>query len=130
MPCHRLDRNTTGLIIFAKNQLSLKILLEKFKNHEITKLYKCKVYGTFNKKQAILKSYLFKDSKKSIVYISDKSEKGFKEIITEYKVLEQNNEKNYSILEITLHTGKTHQIRAHLAHIGHPIIGDRQIWYK
>ena len=63
-----------------------------------------------------------------MVYISDKKAVGYRETITEYKVLEENIKENYSILEIILHTGRTHQIRAHLAYLGHPIIGDRKIW--
>lgn len=123
-PCHRLDRNTSGLVIFAKNSESLNILLEKFKNMEIEKHYKAKVYGIPKKDSCTLTAYLFKDKKKSIVYISDTPEKGYSKIITSYKILEKNLKENYSILDVTLHTGKTHQIRAHLAHIGHPIIGD------
>jgi len=128
-PCHRLDRNTEGLVLFAKSNEVLNILLSKFKNQEITKIYKCKVLGILNKKHNILNAYLFKDNKKSIVYINDTPKKGYRPIITEYTVLEENKEKNYSILEVILHTGRTHQIRAHLAYIGHPIIGDRKIWY-
>ena len=123
-PCHRLDRNTEGLVLFAKSNEVLNILLSKFKNQEITKIYKCKVLGILNKKHNILNAYLFKDNKKSIVYINDTPKKGYRPIITEYTVLEENKEKNYSILEVILHTGRTHQIRAHLAYIGHPIIGD------
>lgn len=70
-PCHRLDRNTSGLVLFAKNDLSLSILLNKFKNGEIEKHYLAKVYGIPNSKHEVLEAYLFKDSKKSIVYISD-----------------------------------------------------------
>ena len=125
MPCHRLDRNTKGLVLFAKNQDSLNILLDKFKNKEIEKHYKCLVYGIPKIKETTLEAYLFKDNKKSIVYISDEFKKGYQKIITSYNVLKINNKNNTSILDVTLHTGKTHQIRAHLAHIGHPIIGDR-----
>lgn len=123
-PCHRLDRNTTGLVLFAKDEVSLKILLDKFKNHEIEKHYLAKVYGILPIKQDILTAYLFKDAKKSLVYISDNPKKGYKKIVTSYKVIDENKKENTSILDVNLHTGKTHQIRAHLAHIGHPIIGD------
>ena len=127
MPCHRLDRNTSGLVLFAKNEESLNVLLNKFKNREISKFYKCMVYGLPKKTHQILEAYLFKDNKKSLVYIYNEPQKGAVKIITEYKVLETNKQNNTSILEVILHTGKTHQIRAHLAHIGHPIIGDRKI---
>lgn len=123
-PCHRLDRNTKGLILYAKNSLSLQILLKKFKLKEIEKHYLAKVYGILPKNHEILEAYLFKDSKKSLVYILDSPKKDYSKIITEYTVIEKNEKENYSILDINLHTGKTHQIRAHLAHIGFPIIGD------
>lgn len=123
-PCHRLDRNTSGLVLFAKNKEALNILLEKFKNKEISKFYKCKVYGIPKQASATLKAYLFKDNKKSLVYIYDKPKTGAVKIITSYKVLKTDLKQNTTTLEVELHTGKTHQIRAHLAHIGHPIIGD------
>lgn len=123
-PCHRIDRNTTGLVLFAKNETSLNILLKKFKNREIDKYYKSTVYGILPKKQDCLEAYLFKDTKKSLVYISDVPKKGYQKIITNYKVISEDKDNNTSILDIKIETGRTHQIRAHLAHIGFPIIGD------
>lgn len=123
MPCHRLDRNTRGLLIFAKNEESLKILLEKFKKHEIEKHYLALVYGHPIKKSERLEAYLFKDNKKAQVYISDSFKKGYQKIITTYTLLEKRRD-NTSLLDVEIETGKTHQIRAHLAHIGYQIIGD------
>lgn len=123
-PCHRLDRNTTGLVLFAKDDISLAILLEKFKKREIEKKYFAKVYGIPKVNHAILDAYLFKDRKKAMVYIIDVPKQGYQKIQTEYTLLSKDSKENTSILDITLHTGKTHQIRAHLAHIGLPIIGD------
>lgn len=126
MPCHRIDRNTTGLVLFAKNEKALSILLDKFKQHEIEKHYLALVYGIPKCGYKRCEAYLFKDNKKSKVYISDSFKKGYQKIVTAYHVLEK-YDNNTSLLDIEIETGKTHQIRAHLAHLGYPIIGDRKI---
>ena len=123
MPCHRLDRNTCGLVLFAKNEKSLEILLKKFKQHEIEKHYYATIYGIPKLNSQTLIGYLFKDAKKSLVYISNIPKKGYSKIITSYNIIEK-YPNNTCLLDIQIETGKTHQIRAHLAHIGFPIIGD------
>ena len=105
MPCHRLDRNTAGLIIFAKNKEALDILFNKFKNHEIEKHYLALVYGVPKVNFKKMEAYLFKDSKKSMVYISDTLKKGYTKIITSYKLIEK-YPNNTSLLDVEIKTRK------------------------
>lgn len=126
--CHRLDRNTKGLIILAKNAKALEEMFRGFKNSYVHKTYNAYVYGILDKKQDTLNNFLVKDSKNSLVHVYDKFTKGSKKIITSYKVLKEY--KDYSLLEVKIKTGKTHQIRAHFAHIGHPILGDEKYGSK
>lgn len=119
---HRLDRRTSGLVIFARNRVAENELLTAFKNRLLDKKYHAIVKGQFNSSHAILKNYCVKDAKNSIVKVIDKPIPNAVEIITEYKVIKTIG--SNSLVEITLHTGRTHQIRAHMAYIGHQVIGD------
>lgn len=123
-PCHRLDRNTSGLILYAKTPEVRQILFDKFKKREIEKHYRATVLGIPKKKAATLIDYLFKDAKKSQVYISHTPKPGYVKIITQYNLISSDTKNNTSVLDVQIHTGRTHQIRAHLAFIGYPILGD------
>ena len=121
--CNRIDRNTGGIVIAAKNAEALRVMNEKIKKREIDKFYLAAVHGIPKPEAATIKGWLIKDDKKNIVRVYDKNPpRGAKEIITKYKVVSK--AKDSSLVEVELLTGRTHQIRAHMAYIGHPLIGD------
>lgn len=120
--CHRLDTNTDGVMLFALNEKAYLSLVDGFKARRFEKYYLAEVYGKLKKKEATIEAYLVKDGSKSLVKIYDAPRKDSKKIITAYKVVEERE--SSSVLSVRLLTGRTHQIRAHLAHEGHFILGD------
>ena len=120
--CNRIDRNTGGIVIAAKNAAALRLMNDKIKHDKVRKYYLTAVHGRMPKRADTLTGYLRKDSARNTVEVFDRPAPGAKSIVTKYRVLAVKGDT--SLLEIDLVTGRTHQIRAHLAHIGHPLLGD------
>ena len=119
---NRIDRNTGGIVIAAKNAEALRILCDKIKFREIDKRYLAVVHGIPKKKTALLEGFLEKNEDKNRVYMTKNRGENGKTVKTKYTVIDSKND--LSLLEIELITGRTHQIRAHMASIGHPLLGE------
>ena len=120
--CNRIDRNTGGIVIAAKNAEALRVMNQKIKDRELDKRYLAIVEGTPKPRDGSLKGYLFKDAKKNRVFVTDTPQPGSKTCQTNYRTLASAN--GLSLVECELITGRTHQIRAQFAHAGHPLLGD------
>ena len=120
--CNRIDRNTGGIVIAAKTAEALRVLNQKIKDREIEKFYLAVVQGAMQPPAGELSGYLFKDSAKNRVYVTDKPQPGAKTCLTRYRTLDRRN--GLSLVECELITGRTHQIRAQFAHAGHPLLGE------
>ncbi len=122
--CNRIDRNTGGIVIAAKNAEALRIMNQKIKNRELQKLYLCIVHGEMVPPQGKLSGFLLKEEGKPSAQIFDHPVPGGKPAVTTYRTLAK--KRGLSLLECDLITGRTHQIRAQFAACGHPLLGDKK----
>ena len=120
--CNRIDRNTGGIVIAAKNAEALRILNQKIKDRELEKYYLAAIHGRMSPPQGTLSGYLLKDAQKKEVTVYDRPVPGAKTAVTRYRTLAEKG--GLSLVECELITGRTHQIRAQFAHAGHPLLGD------
>ena len=128
---HRLDRPVRGVMVFAKTSKCAGRISEQIRSRTVKKKYRAIVYGAFEKDKGEIRSYLLKNSKTNLVDVFDTKEKApkdAKECFLEYEVIGQGRIAGVpvSLLSVDLHTGRSHQIRAQLSSIGHPIVGDRK----
>ena len=119
---HRLDKDTSGVMLVAKTGVALRKISSQLKNRTITKKYIAIVKGIIELEEGIIDLPINHDKKNRMKMTIDRYDG--KDAVTQYKVLSRNKEKNFTVLEVTPKTGRTHQIRIHFSHIGHPILGD------